>query len=81
MLTNPSLHIQYFAAGVLPVVSVAIAGRMAHAIRCYGNGDLTVTMPAGQQTFGVYDRELIPGKFISIDSFTGTGVRVHWPDG
>lgn len=79
-ISDPSRKLKYYAAGALPKNLVSEGGHTAHCLRIYGDGDLTVTDGDGnQEIFGVYDRENVIGDFKSIDAFTGTGVRVHWP--
>lgn len=77
-ISDPSRKVKYTA--VFPFDCVAVGGRCAHFLRVYGNGNLTVTDGDGnQETFAVYDREPVVGNFASVDAFTGTGIRAHWP--
>lgn len=79
-ISDPSHDVQYVASGSLPLDCVDVGGHAAHGVRCHGNGNLTITTAAGQRTFAVYDQEVVPVRILSVDSFTGTGVRVHWPN-
>lgn len=79
MLRDPSLDAAEFTTTPKTVVTEFGAGYVGHAVRCTGNGTITVTTKAGaSRTLNVNDGELVPILFSAVTGSTGiTGYRIH----